>query len=183
MLFDELQHWNSALKTCLERKREVPSEDSDPLIHNYVSAFDLKLCDDAHQTAGIIHDMLAIAWKRENLDSSHPIDIDLIWYKEGLNMTSQLDLTVPEPGTEEILRKVLRQLRIEVKPATAVSAGNFGSKKSHTPPALGASPEPMALLDDHRLNPRHLKQKVKKLLSISNSELLVPKLDSGECHW
>ncbi|KAH8162986.1 hypothetical protein CIB48_g5268 [Xylaria polymorpha] len=61
-LFDELQYWNTALKNCLEPKREIPSDRADPLTAELVRLFDLKSCDETRENVQIVHEALATAW-------------------------------------------------------------------------------------------------------------------------
>ncbi|KAI8947428.1 hypothetical protein F4801DRAFT_560650 [Xylaria longipes] len=96
-LFDELQHWNTALKNCLEPKREIPSDHADLMTAEPVRLFDLKSCDEARENVRIVHEALVAAWSKCTCHQ-HPSNVELIWQHAGLKETGQLGLSVPELG-------------------------------------------------------------------------------------
>ncbi|RYC64754.1 hypothetical protein CHU98_g1442 [Xylaria longipes] len=96
-LFDELQHWNTALKNCLEPKREIPSDHADLMTAEPVRLFDLKSCDEARENVRIVHEALVAAWSNCTCHQ-HPSNVELIWQHAGLKETGQLGLSVPELG-------------------------------------------------------------------------------------
>ncbi|KAI1743713.1 hypothetical protein F4680DRAFT_409164 [Xylaria scruposa] len=94
-LFDELQRWNTALKNCLEPKREILSDHADPMTAELIRHFNLKSCDEARKNVRIVYETLAAAWSNCT-DPQHPSNVELIWQQAGLKDTSQLQLSVPE---------------------------------------------------------------------------------------
>ncbi|KAI1757846.1 hypothetical protein F4782DRAFT_546936 [Xylaria castorea] len=96
-LFDELQRWNTALKNCLEPKREILSDHADPMTAELVRHFNLESCDEARKNVRIIYEALAAAWSNCE-DHQHPSNVELIWQQAGLKETGQLQLSVPELG-------------------------------------------------------------------------------------
>ncbi|KAI0448029.1 hypothetical protein F4803DRAFT_4830 [Xylaria telfairii] len=96
-LFDELQYWNTALKNCLEPKREIPSDRADPLTTELVTLFNFKSCDETRENARIIHEALEVAWSNCP-DHQHPSNVELTWQQSGLKETGRLHLSVPEFG-------------------------------------------------------------------------------------
>ncbi|KAI0915101.1 hypothetical protein F4823DRAFT_557547 [Ustulina deusta] len=96
-LFDELQGLNTALKNCLEPKREILSDRADPVTMELVRRFDLKSCDKARENVQIVYEALAEAWSNCT-DHQHPSNVELIWQQTGLKETGQLQLSVPELG-------------------------------------------------------------------------------------
>ncbi|KAI1426142.1 hypothetical protein F5Y12DRAFT_744164 [Xylaria sp. FL1777] len=112
-LFDELQYWNTALRNCLGSKREVPSDDNDPLACGLVRRFDFKSCSKARETVQIIHEVLAVAWSKSCTDPQHPSNVELTWQDTGLNETRQLYLSIPESG-ESLASKHWQKVFISV---------------------------------------------------------------------
>ncbi|KAI0460433.1 hypothetical protein F5B21DRAFT_7760 [Xylaria acuta] len=96
-LFDELHRWNTALKNCLEPKREILSDHADPVTAELVRRFDLGSCDKARENVRIFHEALAAAWGNCT-DHQHPSNVGLTWQRTGLKETGQLQLLVPEIG-------------------------------------------------------------------------------------
>ncbi|KAI0550184.1 hypothetical protein F4679DRAFT_583678 [Xylaria curta] len=62
-LFDELQRWNTALKNCLEPKREILSDHANPMTAELIQHFNLKSCDEARENVRIVYEALAAAWR------------------------------------------------------------------------------------------------------------------------
>ncbi|KAJ3578720.1 hypothetical protein NPX13_g1841 [Xylaria arbuscula] len=100
-LFDELQHWNNALRNCLEPNREIISDYADPMTTELVQRFNIKSCDEARTNFRIIHEALAMAWADTCTAPRHLSNVELIWQHRGLEETGQLQLSVPEHGAHE----------------------------------------------------------------------------------
>ncbi|KAK5630118.1 hypothetical protein RRF57_005833 [Xylaria bambusicola] len=98
-LFDELQHWNNALKNCLEPKREIASDHADPMTVELIQRFNIKYCDEARTNFRIIHETLATAWNNPCNAPRHPSNVELTWQHQGLNEIGKLQLSVPELGS------------------------------------------------------------------------------------
>ncbi|KAF2970578.1 hypothetical protein GQX73_g3001 [Xylaria multiplex] len=80
---------------CLEPKREIPSDYSDPLTWELVRKFNVKSCDETRKNVRIVHEALAAAWSKNCAD---PSNVELIWQHTGLKEGGQLCLSVPEHG-------------------------------------------------------------------------------------
>lgn len=161
----------------------MPSDESDPLTRKYLSAFNLMSCDEARQTASTIHKALSVAWNKGHIINFHPVDVDLIWHQHGLTITRQLDLTISEPGADEIVRRVLRRLNFEVSPPNGVLAEDPKRKRPPTAVALPTSP---SLITTSRKSDnsglRWLRKKL-KIVSLSPPTEPIPSIVAeGQCY-
>lgn len=166
-IFDELQYWNIALKNCLELNPDTLSEASDSL--ETLWTFNSRSCDKARESTRIIHETLAFELNKGKSDNFGRIDVDLMWHQQGLSITNELGLTIPEPGTDQTTRNVLRRLTFEVNDTT-------------TTPGSSRTPSPVATSDtsSRRSSLRHLKQKSKLLLANLRLKQTFLKADQGK---
>ncbi|KAI0010164.1 hypothetical protein F4779DRAFT_616893 [Xylariaceae sp. FL0662B] len=157
-LFNELQNWNNALRNCLERKREIPSDESDPLTAGF--KFHSTLCDEARKNAGFIHEALAVAWTTGCPHSHHPSNVELTIHQRGFE-DSQLNLTIPVPETATSASMLWQRVVVKVESSptnTTDSSSKMQRTASSFPNPIPTTAAPLPLVSHPRKKYLHFFQ-------------------------